>query len=101
MRKKDSALPGGGRSFTKSGWQKDGEDFYHKAAMFLKKVRSDARFGNMTKKARTMWFNEMRKRSDNGRKRRQCGDNFEVEAQDLTAPTMEWDSSEDIRSYDV
>ena len=50
-----------------------------------------------------MWFQEMTRRSDNGRKRRRC-DDIEEDEQPLTAPTMDWDASEettDIRSYQV
>lgn len=108
LRTKDSTLQGAakkvaGRSFAKTGWHKDGEEFYHKAVSFFKDVRKDERFENLITKARNMWFQEMTRRSDNGRKRRRC-DDIEEDEQPLTAPTMDWDASEettDIRSYQV
>ena len=57
----------------------------------------DARFNDMVRQARNIWFKGIKKEIQGGRKRMRCDENDEE--QEVThAPTMDWDVGDEMNN---
>ena len=94
---------GGTRKEANRSFVKSGQPFYHRAVHSFKKAQADARFKDLIRRARDIWFKKTKKQIDGGR-RRMCCEEDEEEQEVTQAPMMEWDMGDEmdnIRNYAV
>ena len=86
----------GCRRFAKSGWHKDGVEFYNRAAHFFKRARLDPRFKDVIQRARDMYFDDLDGQKSKGNKRKWGDGDGEESAR--VAPTMDWGDDAEINT---